>query len=401
VPHKNAVKLSECIWLRNAAADAAHRACNRERRALAELGITVETYQGVHDQDSIRRVRDLIWKTDRHIVLEHLSATELWSLYPALKDRQNFSIAEDDWWSNPFWFTSHAEYLIYFTYNAVAIRVGDVPFARFRETAWLQWPRKWNRFLLAMTGVRFASLALAPLLQLWKWQQRRSAPVNPDRVIYFPYAIFAEDLPFHEVKHEYDYSNVGQTNVPWLMRDPYAPAYFSGTNLYRDRHLLNEALLACDGPPFRMYDWQREGRWLNFEQYCDKVRQSRFTLATGGLHANAIPKFLEFACLGTPMVGPGLPYDHPWLDQCLFPMNPFKLGRNQVRPLLEQALALHPKLRENCLRLRETLLRRYSFESVLRLAQDQIEGRPIPATYVRGDFKAKLKASAGSAPGPS
>ena len=387
MPERPAIKLLDCIWLRNAAADECHRAMNSERRCLERLGAHIEVLRSHQDREGLERLRRLLTKTDKHVLLEHLSADELKFLRPILQERRNFSIIADDWWSTPFWFNRHAEYTFYFTYNAFAVRLGGLPFARFGDTPLLQWPRKFNGFLLAMMGVRMASLALCPGLELWKWWQRQSASADPARMIFFPYAVFEQDLPLQETPLKYDFSNLGKTNVPWLMRDPFAPSYFAGANMYRDRLLINDAWLSA-ADAFRIYDWQSDGRWLSFDEYCQVVQQSRFTLATGGIHHNAIPKFIEFACLGTPMLGVMPPYDQPWLDQCLFPVDPRALTPQNIRAKLDEALALWPKLRENCQNLRQPLLKRYHLETVIQMAQDQIDGQPIPPGYVRKDFKA-------------
>jgi hypothetical protein len=85
------------------------------------------------------------------------------------------------------------------------------------------------------------------------------------------------------------------------------------------------------------------------------------------------------------MFGRRLPFEFPWLDQCLFPIDPATVTRHNIRAKLNEALSLYPKLRENCLNLREPLLRQYHFETLLRMAQDQIEGKPIPDGYLTPD----------------
>jgi hypothetical protein len=54
-----------------------------------------------------------------------------------------------------------------------------------------------------------------------------------------------------------------------------------------------------------------------------------------------------------------------------------------LKEQLKKAFQLQPKLRQNCLALRETLLRLYDPVRVFDMAQDQIEGKPIPPGYLR------------------
>jgi hypothetical protein len=44
---------------------------------------------------------------------------------------------------------------------------------------------------------------------------------------------------------------------------------------------------------------------------------------------------------------------------------------------------LQPKLRQHCLELRETLLRTYDPVRLFDMAQDQMDGKPIPPGYLR------------------
>jgi hypothetical protein len=82
------------------------------------------------------------------------------------------------------------------------------------------------------------------------------------------------------------------------------------------------------------------------------------------------------------MIGRRLPFEFPWLDQCLFPLDPATVNPHNIRAKLNEALSAHPRLRENCLNLRGQLLRQYSFENLLQMAQDQIEGKPVPDGYL-------------------
>src|SRR5208282_4094982 len=106
-------------------------------------------------------------------------------------------------------------------------------------------------------------------------------------------------------------------------------------------------------------------------------------IATGGLHQASLPKVLEQICLGTPIIGPELPFEFPWLKDCIFPVDPMRVQASGLKPLLEEAMARHPGLRQNCLAVREKLLGMYSPDRLLDLVQEQIDGKPIPPGYLK------------------
>lgn len=378
---RRAIKLKDCIWIRGDIIDRQTGAAG-ERRSLRNLGVRVETLKNRHDRAGLTRLRQIIWNTDDHVILSRLMPLELQALYPIFKDRRNYSIVLCDWWTSPYWFTKNAEYLLYNLYNYFAVRSGLAPFARFRDVPLLNWPAQFHWYPVSLEALRVGSLGLCPILELWNRWRRRNEDMDPARMIYFPLAVEKEDVPFRETEIKYDFSNLGGTNGIWLMRDPFGPSYFTGANLYSDRKCLIDLITACHGDPSRNYDVREEKQLIPWEKYCHKARESRFTLSTGGLHEAAVPKYIEFACLGTPMIGRRLPFEFPWLDQCLFPIDPATVTRHNIQAKLNEALSLYPKLRENCLNLREPLLRQYHFETLLQMAQDQIEGKPIPAGYL-------------------
>jgi hypothetical protein len=53
-----------------------------------------------------------------------------------------------------------------------------------------------------------------------------------------------------------------------------------------------------------------------------------------------------------------------------------------LRERLLHALELYPRYRENCLNWREKLFRLYHLDRVLAVAQNQIDGQPIPPGYL-------------------
>jgi hypothetical protein len=375
------IKLNDCLWLRGQFMDSQAGAAG-ERRSLGKLGVRLEILKGRNDHPGLARLRQTIWNTDDHVVLSRLAPLELKALYPIFKDRGNFSVVLCDWWSAPCWFTQNAEYRLYNFFNFLAVRSGWATFARFREAPLLQKPDNNNWYTWTMQALRLANLAACPVTESLNAWQRRKERLDLKRMIYFPLAIEKEDVPLREEEVKYDFSSLGSTNGLWLMRDPFAPSYFTGANLYSDRRYLVDQIMVGDGDPYRIYSVGREKRFPPWQEYCQIARQSRFTFSTGGLHEAAVPKFIEFTCLGTPMVGRPLPFEFPWLDQCLFPLDPATVNRHNIRAKLNEALSQYPKLRENCLNLREKLLRLYSFENLLQMAQDQIDGKPVPDGYL-------------------
>jgi hypothetical protein len=55
----------------------------------------------------------------------------------------------------------------------------------------------------------------------------------------------------------------------------------------------------------------------------------------------------------------------------------------ELKEKLKEAFEIQPRLRQNCLEMRDTLLRLYDPVRVFDMAQDQIDGKPIPPGYLR------------------
>ena len=83
------------------------------------------------------------------------------------------------------------------------------------------------------------------------------------------------------------------------------------------------------------------------------------------------------------MIGRGLPFEFPWLDECHFPVDISRLKPHQLKPLLHEAIGRHPVLRENCLKWRERLLKLYDVHNLLDMLQAQADGRPVPPGYLK------------------
>ena len=50
---------------------------------------------------------------------------------------------------------------------------------------------------------------------------------------------------------------------------------------------------------------------------------------------------------------------------------------------MKEAFEMQPQLRQNCLKLRDTLLRMYDPVRLFDMAQDQMDGKPILPGYLR------------------
>jgi hypothetical protein len=381
MPALERIRLTECLWVRGAAIDR-QRNSGSEKRALAACGAAIHILNGADDRDGLHALARRLRQSDQHVILARLLPKELYALYPLFRDRGNFSLVVDDWWSMPYRFTRRATYILYRNFNGLAVRRGWTPLARLSVAPLFPWPETWSLYGAAGFALRAPALVVAPLLAAVNRWRRRSEPRDPRRWIYFPFPIAAEDVPLREEKVQFDFSNLGGTYGIWVMRDPFAPPALNFTNLYWDRQLLADALRRWSGRPFRTYDWRTEGRFLPYEEYVSYARRSRFTLSTGGVHHNSVPKFLEFACLGVPMIGRPLPYEYPWLADCLFTLEARGQTDAVLREGFEHALEQYPRYRENCLNWREKLFQLYHLDRVLAIAQAQIDGQPIPPGYL-------------------
>ena len=87
------------------------------------------------------------------------------------------------------------------------------------------------------------------------------------------------------------------------------------------------------------------------------------------------------------MVGEEIPFEYPWLKDCLFAVDTLHVTRKQLELQLREALSQQSRLRENCLNIRESLLKLYNPHRVLDLLQEQADGKPIPPGYLKVDLK--------------
>lgn len=381
MPDRLHLRLPETVWIRSGLTDQQY-IFRSIRSALIERGIKVLTLNGPRDAAGLESIRKAVWSSDAHVVMDGMTPGELKQLQPVFQSRKNFSMALVDWWTSVYWFTKNADYLILRNYNGIALRRGLTTFAAGRRPPLFCWPEKMAPYAVAACGLRLPALAAAPVLQLWKHRLRQLEAIAPERMLYFPFTLAAEHVPLRLEKPEYDFSNVSSTGGYWIMRDPHASAWLNFGNLYYDRLRITDLILRCGRGVYKVFDLRRS-RYLNWDEYCRVTRRSRFAIATGGLHQNSVAKYAEFACLGTPMLGEEIPFEYPWLKACLYPVNTLRATAKDLGLQLREALAQQPELRENCLNLRETLLKLYHPQRILDLLQEQAEGKPVPPGYLK------------------
>jgi hypothetical protein len=288
-----------------------------------------------------------------------------------------------DWWTSPWWYTRHAENLFFNLYNGIAVRSGQAELIEHWNPPLLSKPELPIAFHIAAASLRPIALMAWPFRDLVKRQQRQHDNADLKRLFYFPIPVNPEGLPpLQRDPPAYDFSNTGSTYGIWLMRDAYASAQYDFANIYRDRERLIDVILQFEGRPYTVFDRRPKPR-LSWEEYCRVVRQSRYAISTGGLHEASIPKFLEYVCMGTPVLGRALPFEYPLLRNCIFNIDSMTLAPAEMKTKLDEALAVQPKLKENCLAVRDKIIQLYDPQRILDLLQDQLDGKPIPPEYVQ------------------
>ena len=359
-----------------------------EIAALRARGAQVFLLKSARDQEGLTRLRHRLWQSDTHVILLWLYPDEMAALYPILRDRKNFSAVLDDWWIIPHWFIREAEYKITRKYNGIAVRRGLTGFVE-KPPPLFSRPEPCTAYPLVSAALRLPALAVSPVVDFYKRWQKKLEDFQPAKWLYFPFPIASDSVPLVEEKIRFDFSFTGSTFGVWLMRDAYAPFKYTFANLYDDRQHLLDRVVQFDGDPFKVYDWRRRehprrppATWQNYIQIN---RQSRFAISSGGLHAAAVPKYLEYACLGTPMIGSKLPFEYPWLEDCLIPLDSRQLSRAQLKQALHEAIEKYPALRANCLRWRERLLELHDIHRLLDMVQAQADGQPIPPGYLKAE----------------
>jgi hypothetical protein len=379
------ISLNECIWVYGETIYTATPNARPEIDALKPRGAKTFMLKIGAGADEVEQLRKLIWQSDAHVILTRLHPKELNLIKPIIEQRKNFSIFCDDSCITPHWFMCEADYVVYRCYNGVTVRLGkpwtvDSPPLFFNP---LISPTK---YAFTAAALRVPALAISPAVSVLNYFRRKNENTDPSRYLYFPHAVIAEDLPLKsKPDYKYDFANTGSICGIWFMRDPFMPFSQTFTNLYCDRLRLTKMIQSFEGNPFRVY--HNQGKYFSWNAYVERSSESKFVINTGGLMDNFGPKFLEYACLGVPMIGRGVPYEGPFLDDCLFPVDTMHVTRKQLKPLLDEALERHAKLRENCLNWRDRLLKLHSPNAILDALQAQYDGKPIPSGYLKVDLK--------------
>lgn len=381
-----AIQLNQCLWVYGEAIYRSTPNARPEIDALKPRG--AETFMLKHHagRDDFAALRRRLWQDDAHVILTRLHPKELAAIQPILRERKNFSIACDDWCIVPHWFMRHAEYVILRLYNGLAVRLAGKPWTQDSPPLlYNPWDSP-STYSFAAAGLRLPALAAAPLVNAINYFRRRGEDLNPARYLYFPHAVVAGDLPLkRDVEFKYDFGNTGAVCGIWIMRDPFVPFHHTFANLYCDRLRLMRLIQSWEGQPFTFF--HNQGKAVSWNEYVERSTRCRFVINTGGLQGNLGPKFLEYACLGIPMIGRSVPYAAPWLDECLFPVDIMHTTREQLKPLLHEALERHSELRNNCLKWRDRLFQLHDPHVLLDMLQGQIDGNPIPPGYLKVDFK--------------
>lgn len=375
------LNFDKCLWIRSGIMDRSS-IFRSLRKVLLERNVAILTLNGPDDLEGLERIRKTVWSSDTHVVMDCIMPQELKRLYPVFKDRKNFSMSLVDWWNSRHWFTRNADYVIFRNYNGIAVRRGLGTFAAGRTPPLLSWPDKMVPYAIAACALRLPMLLASPLFQLWHNRLRQLEAIPPERLLYFPFTIAEEHVPLKAETPLYDFCNVSCNGGYWFMRDPHASPRLNFGTLYHDRQRLTDLITQSGSGIYKVFNLGRS-KYLQWDEYCRVLRGSRFAIATGGLHQNSVAKYTEFACLGIPMIGEDIPFEYPWLTQCLYPVDALNVTPEQLASQLGEAMALQPKLRENCLNVRDSLLKLYNAHQVLDMLQAQADGKPIPPGYLK------------------
>ena len=383
---RNRISLNECLWVYGEDIYRSTPNARPEIDALKPRGAKVFMLKIGAGADELERLRRFIWQTDAHVILTRLHPKELMTIKPILKDRKNFSIFCDDSCLTQPWFLREAVYVVYRCYNGVAVRLGKARWTNDSPPALFNPFISPSQYAFTAAALRIPVLAVSPIMSVVNHFRRQMEDTDPARYLYFPHAVVAADLPLKtKVQYKYDFANTGSICGIWIIRDPFMPFHQTFANLYCDRLRLTRMIQSFEGDPFTVY--HNQGKGVSWNSYVERSSESRFVINTGGLQANFGPKFLEYTCLGIPMIGSGVPFEGPFLDDCLFTVDTMHVTREQLKPLLEEALERHSVLRENCLNWRDRLLKLHDPHAILDALQAQYDGKPIPPGYLKKDLK--------------
>jgi len=377
------------LWIVGALINRTQRNSRSETATLQARGVEIYFLEGAADTTGNGRLRERLTRSDEHVVLSRLMPADLELIRPLLEQRGNYSIVVEDWWNTPTWALQHSESIIFRNYNGIAVRTGLGPFLAAEPPLFSNPLAQVSRYTMVASLMRPAVLAAAPFVDARRRAARKAEQAKPPQYFFLPYPVNAADVPLRDEKLQFDFANTGGAFGTWLVRDPFVSFKYTFANLYCDRQRLIEHIQKFENNPFSFYDWRRlESRWNRsklppYEEYAKKNQQAKFLVTSGGLHNSSVPKFLEYACVGTPMIGRGLRFEYPWLKDCLYAIEDIMdLSPAETKKRLHEALDLYPKMRENCLNWRDKLLHRYDLNRLLDFLQAQADGKPMPPEYL-------------------
>ena len=84
-----------------------------EAEVLRARGARIFMLKSARDREGLEQLKKILVQTDVHVILGRLLAKELTAVQALLRERKNFSIMVDDWWSMPHWFLRSAEYILF------------------------------------------------------------------------------------------------------------------------------------------------------------------------------------------------------------------------------------------------------------------------------------------------
>src|SRR3974377_1457202 len=96
--------LNESIWVRGETIDLGQRNARSENQALRERGARILMVKSAQDAEGLEKLQPELTKSYADVIRARLLAAELRARQPILRERGNFSIVVDDWWSMPHWF---------------------------------------------------------------------------------------------------------------------------------------------------------------------------------------------------------------------------------------------------------------------------------------------------------
>ena len=383
---KSRLVVNESLWVCGGITNQAIQYPRYEMAALRDRGARTFVLNGDKDTKGLAELDQILRKSDVHVVLFWLRPREVKALRPILQKRKNYSVVLEDWWMYPWWFTRGADYVINRMYSGIAVRSGQTAMVTEPPPV-LLWPDDNPSTYGTLAAVlRLPVLATWPLVDACKWAQRRNDDIRPERMLYLPFTVVADSLPLGDGQKKYDFTLTGSTVAIWPMRDPYASFKHTFANLYYDRKRLMDLIRQFDGKPYTVYDWRKMSPAIPpqaWDDYIRITRESRFVLTTGGLHNSGLPKHLEYACLGSPMIGRQTLFEFPWLEECMIDVGDLNLSADSMKSVLEHAMDRYASLRENCLKWREQLFKLHEAHRLFDVLQSQADGRGIPPGYIK------------------